>query len=563
MSDPSKRIQDLAFLHPVVREKVRQIQRQLDAEGIPLRVFESYRTPARQNFLYAKGRNSAGDIISKKDVVTYQKAWGSYHQYGLAVDFVFFENNGWNWGPRGSRKHQIWYQRLHEIGGSLGLERLKFETPHLQLAGWSSARLRSGELPAGGDRSWAENLLATAREWRGNPAAPDLEGLNFSADIERPPLDEISPSDAAAPAGIVISSFETVPSGAGKSLQSRAFAGNAALEAVASGHRILRASGGRIEGVAELQKALNLLSVQDPAYAIRTDGFSGYFGQRTERAVKAFQEDYRLVIDGKVGEETIEALDAAMLAFERNPQPALPPVTIPVAGQQAYRPSPVNEAVLSAVKFGTADSTAGRSLFAAYLSADRDPSLAKGDPSNCKALLKFPDGTVFFDTKMAICADGSPRAKEIDPGPGNPKTAFTYPGTNGGYFNAEDVPYIVLPGKDPGGGLNFTATMGISKLDLAVLIHRGKVIPAFYGEVGPWFRLGEGSIKAHENLPVRNPWTSPSKTRIRNASVEGDVLCFVFPNSAVRRTPGMSPQEWLQTTLETALQRWGAFLANQ
>lgn len=564
MSDPSKRIQDLAFLHPIVREKVRRIQEQLDAEGIPLRVFESYRTPARQNSLYAKGRNSADEIVSKKDVVSYQKAWGSYHQYGLAVDFVFYENNAWNWGPKGSAKHKAWYRRLHEIGDSLGLEHLKFETPHLQLAGWSSTKLRKGEIPAGGDRSWAENLLAVAREWKGSPASPDFDSLGITPNAERPPMDEMFQSDdAAAPATIIISSEETVPAGAGKSLQSRAFAGNAALEAVASGHRILRASGGKIEGVAEIQTALNLLSVQDPAYGIATNGFAGYFGQRTERAVKAFQEDYRLIIDGQVGEETIDALDAAILAFERNPQPALPPANAAVASPHVYEPSPVNGALLSAVKFGAADSTVGRSLLAAYGSADRDPSSAKGDPSNCKALLKFPDGTVFFDAKMAICADGSPRAKEIDPGPGNPKTAFTYPGTNGAYFNAEDVPYIVLPGKNPGGSLDFTSTMGISKLDLAVLIHRGKVTPAFYGEVGPWFRIGEGSIKAHENLPVRNPWTSSSKTKIRNASVEGDVLCFVFPNSAVRRTTGMGPEEWLQATLATALQRWESFLANQ
>jgi peptidoglycan hydrolase-like protein with peptidoglycan-binding domain len=551
MSDPSKRIQDLSILHPTVRAKVSSIQTQLDAEGIPLRVFESYRTPERQNYLYAQGRTRPGGIV------TYKKAWGSYHQYGLAVDFVFYENNKWNWGPEGSKKHQRWYKRLHELGAYYGLEPLGFETPHLQLVGWSSQRLEAGEMPEGGDAAWAENLLAMAENWSGSPDAPDFDGI-VVADVDRPPLDEVLNAGGATANGPGLAEPSGVPSGSAKNLKSRFFAGNAALEAVASGDRLLRASGGKIEGVELLQKALNMLAVRDPAYAIETGAFAGYFGQKTERAVKAFQEDFRLVVDGTVGEETIEALDTAILTFEQSP---LPQASSLPQGTAVYIPAAVNVAVLAKVKFGTADAGLAKSFSDAYATADRDPSLAKGDPSNCKALLKFPDGTVFFDAKMAICADGSPRAKDIDPGPGNPKTAFTYPGTTNEYFNAENTPYVVLPSKNPSGSLNFTGVLGISKLDLAVVIHKGKVTPAFYGEVGPWFRLGEAAIEVHENLPVRAPWTTPAKTKIRNASVEGDVLCFVFPNTAVKRTPAMSSQDWLKATLEAALLCWEAFLA--
>lgn len=163
---------------------------------------------------------------------------------------------------------------------------------------------------------------------------------------------------------------------------------------------------------------------------------------------------------------------------------------------------------------------------------------------------------------MAICADGSPRAKQIDPGPGLTRTAFTYPGIKEGYFDAEDVPYIVLPGKSDDHDVpGFAAKLGIGKLDLAVVIYRNKVTPAFYGEVGPWFRLGEASIQVHEELPVPNPWTSDAHTRVRNASVESGLLYFVFPGTAVPRSAEMTPAQWLQETRSAALARWESFRA--
>ncbi len=57
--------------------------------GINVFVFETYRSPERQDLLYNQ--------IPK---VTEAKAWHSWHQYGLAVDMVFGGPGKWSWnGP--------------------------------------------------------------------------------------------------------------------------------------------------------------------------------------------------------------------------------------------------------------------------------------------------------------------------------------------------------------------------------------------------------------------------------------------------------------------------------
>lgn len=153
---------DLSLLHPVVRKAVEAVLADLQKAKIPLFVFEAFRSPERQAYLYAQGRTRPGGIV------TYAKPWQSYHQYGLAVDLVFGGPGAWTWDePR----RGMWRQ-MHEIGAKHGLMRLDFETPHLQLAGTSSGALQAGAYPTGGDRSWVDNLNAAISGWRRSPPAP-------------------------------------------------------------------------------------------------------------------------------------------------------------------------------------------------------------------------------------------------------------------------------------------------------------------------------------------------------------------------------------------------------
>ncbi len=164
MSSDAARRNDLGTLHPVVREAVQRVIEQLQAENLPFEVFEAYRTPERQRMLYAQGRTAPGDIVTKA------RPWTSYHQYGLAVDFVLRIDGNWSWGSKG--KYSKWWERLHAIGRANNLEPLSWELPHLQYSGTSIDKLHRGEYPPLGDEDWAENLAATIAGWSGSENAP-------------------------------------------------------------------------------------------------------------------------------------------------------------------------------------------------------------------------------------------------------------------------------------------------------------------------------------------------------------------------------------------------------
>ncbi|GAA0852826.1 M15 family metallopeptidase [Aliiglaciecola litoralis] len=166
---------ELSHLHPVVREKIQTLISRFASEELPFRLFEGFRTPDRQHELYAQGRTKAGNKV------TNAKAWSSYHQYGVAGDFVLYIDGKWSWDDKGKRK-QYW-KRLHELAREVGLEPLSWETPHLQLQGISLAQLQAGQYPQGGDESWSENMHAHIIKWTktATPPSPELS-------MGRPPI---------------------------------------------------------------------------------------------------------------------------------------------------------------------------------------------------------------------------------------------------------------------------------------------------------------------------------------------------------------------------------------
>jgi len=177
--DPTKRDTDLSHLHPTVRDKVTAVQTQLDAESIPMKIFEGYRSPQRQAYLYAQGRTTRGPKVTNAD------AWKSYHQYGVAADFVRFENGNWNWNDSSAQDKAQW-DRYHQIARDNGLEPLSFERPHVQLAGYTMTRLMNGDYPEGGDASWSANLTKAISGWTGTGAPPPVD------DAPRPALAHVA-----------------------------------------------------------------------------------------------------------------------------------------------------------------------------------------------------------------------------------------------------------------------------------------------------------------------------------------------------------------------------------
>ncbi|NKM06061.1 hypothetical protein GFM29_19955 [Rhizobium leguminosarum bv. viciae] len=166
VSSDTSRQQDLSVLHPIIRENVRLVLTQLDQEKLPFKVFEAFRTPERQRYLYRQGREIPGDKVTNAE------AWESYHQYGLAADFVLFINGKWSWEDK--RQYAKMWQRLHDIGRQHGLEPLSWESPHLQYAGTTIEQLQAGDYPPGGDEQWAEHVAAAIAGWEGVQKAPPI-----------------------------------------------------------------------------------------------------------------------------------------------------------------------------------------------------------------------------------------------------------------------------------------------------------------------------------------------------------------------------------------------------
>jgi hypothetical protein len=87
---------------------------------------------------------------------------------------------------------------------------------------------------------------------------------------------------------------------------------------------------------------------------------------------------------------------------------------------------------------------------------------------------------------------------------------------------------------------------GLAFGNVATVVFQNKITAAICADKGPTKKIGEGSIRLHEALhpPAPDPCSLRQSNgncrRILNASIEEDVLFFVFPSSsfAIGLTPG-------------------------
>ncbi len=150
-----KRSTDPSLLHPLMREKVEHVLQQCKSAGLPFKVFEGYRSPQRQKYLFETRRKDPK--TGKRYRVTKAKAWRSLHQYGVAADFVLYIDDRWSWSVKGSLG-PMW-KELTKIGEKNGLVSLSFEKPHLQMARVSLESLTHGKFPKDGDETWIRNII--------------------------------------------------------------------------------------------------------------------------------------------------------------------------------------------------------------------------------------------------------------------------------------------------------------------------------------------------------------------------------------------------------------------
>lgn len=77
----------LDTLHPKVRDEAIALIKKLWEDGVRVRVTYTYRSWKEQQELYKRGRTAPGQIV------TNAIPGRSYHNYGLALDFVIMDAN--------------------------------------------------------------------------------------------------------------------------------------------------------------------------------------------------------------------------------------------------------------------------------------------------------------------------------------------------------------------------------------------------------------------------------------------------------------------------------------
>lgn len=106
---------DPGEVQPILLEKMNAFQKIMEAIGMPVRITSAYRSFAQQDALYAQGRTKPGQIV------TNAKGGESFHNYGVAFDFVFVEDlYKSRIADLDGRKIEIW-EAAGEIGKALGL----------------------------------------------------------------------------------------------------------------------------------------------------------------------------------------------------------------------------------------------------------------------------------------------------------------------------------------------------------------------------------------------------------------------------------------------------------
>ena len=112
---------NIADLAPFFAQKLTLALEDCVADGYFIRMFEGYRTRARQDWLYAQGRTRTGKTV------TNARAGQSWHQMCVASDVVGYIDGHWDWS--------INYDKVDVIFHDHGFESLKFERPHYQIRG--------------------------------------------------------------------------------------------------------------------------------------------------------------------------------------------------------------------------------------------------------------------------------------------------------------------------------------------------------------------------------------------------------------------------------------------
>lgn len=135
-------LERLDGLQPSAREKARAAFGQAENEGLGVLLTSGLRTYAEQDELYAQGRTKPGKVV------TNARAGESYHNFGLAFDFVVVKAGRAVWDP----KHPDWkrFVRIAKAHGyAWGGDWPNPDNPHFQTKTLPSLTSLRAKFPGG------------------------------------------------------------------------------------------------------------------------------------------------------------------------------------------------------------------------------------------------------------------------------------------------------------------------------------------------------------------------------------------------------------------------------
>lgn len=160
------------------------------------------------------------------------------------------------------------------------------------------------------------------------------------------------------------------------------------------------------------------------------------------------------------------------------------------------------------------------------------------DPNRAKFILKYPDGTIMFRSKLGVDADGSPVSQSAGASAADqPQTSLKFDNPPRNSVNAEEFSFVVVPQNRNSFKANFKTDSGIGLGDLAVVIKGSKCSFGFVADQGPAYRIGEASMKTHEDLgnpQCKNAGEHPCtklKAGGNGIGIGSDVTTIIFPGT--------------------------------
>ena len=252
-------MKDVKQLHPTLQRIIAELRIKCEQEGLMLGIDECFRTVEEQNALYAKGRTTAGSIVTNAKGDDYM----SQHQWGIAFDFFQnIPNHGYD-------DSNGFFERVAGIAKGLGLgwggDWTSFvDKPHLYLPNWGS----------------------TPRELKRIYGTPEAFMRTWQ---------NITPTPSPKPRGVVsILDFQRAVLKDGFTLPKYGADGcwGAETEGVAKKALV------KVEKPVTFHHRTRL--VQEAVGAAN----DGYCGAKTKEAIKAYQKASGLVADGVVGIKT-------------------------------------------------------------------------------------------------------------------------------------------------------------------------------------------------------------------------------------------------------------------